>query len=160
VSLIDVGRSAVINTVPLETSPQSRTLDLPLELAQTLYDSSVGTAKIMHLRDTNADGRPNEFGIFATESCSDRYGTVIGYSERQDRAVWYTFHLSVNDEGKVSSEDQHWIPVGFFDTPPKKGVWRFTWRYPEDPPREYRYEIRYDAAREQFSGVETIVRVP
>ncbi|HEX3109784.1 MAG TPA: hypothetical protein VHU41_11885 [Thermoanaerobaculia bacterium] len=70
------------------------------------------------------------------------------------------FRLSVDDEGKSSTEAEHWIPVGFFDAAPRNGIWRFTWQYPERPPRRYQYEIRYDAEREQFSGAETIVRVP
>lgn len=159
VSLIDVRREMVINTIRLDTNSGSPTLDVPLELARTLYDRrGGGAARIMSLRDLNDDGRANEFVIFATESCSDRYGTAVGYSERRDRVISYTFELRVVANGAVTKVEDQWIPAGFFDAPQTNGAWRFQWHYPEEPPQEYRYEIRYDSQRERFVGAERVVR--
>ncbi|MCL2871929.1 MAG: hypothetical protein FWF41_02940 [Betaproteobacteria bacterium] len=194
-SLVDERRSRIINTVPIENEryiaylfdnpadgnkktlaidvpdPENRKQSIPLDVTQTLYEVSRGKDKgkgrVMRMRDINGDGLPNEFAFYTSESCSDIYAAVAGYSERTDKAILYNFHLQVNDEGKISTEDIHWVPAAFDNAsqwlehiPPDKGVWRFTWRYPEEVPREYRYEIRYDAAREAFVGTETIVRVP
>ena len=122
-----------------------------------LYDALTGGGAVMYLRDLNHDGLPNEFALYESESCSDLYAAIIGYSARRDRLIRYTFHLRVNDEGKVSIDDERWIPFAFLAVKPRNGVWRFTVQYPEERPRKYHYAIRYDAARERFVGTENIV---
>ena len=195
-SLVDERRSRIINTVPIETEgyteylfdnpadgnkktlavnvpdPESRRQSVPLDVAQTMYDvpKSKSKGRLMQMRDINGDGLANEFALYSSETCADFNATIVGYSERTDKAIWYNFKLQVNDEGKMSVDDVHWVPVQFVGAfrfgegvspeTPKNGVWQFATQYPEDPPREYRYEIRYDAAREEFVGTETIVRIP
>ncbi|MCL1962495.1 MAG: hypothetical protein FWG56_12170 [Desulfovibrionaceae bacterium] len=159
-SLVDERRSRIEDSVLLETSPEEPLLGIPVAVGRTLYDAPGGAHRVMRLRDINRDGRADEFVLYMAGSCSDFVATIAGYSKRQDKVIWYTFHLDVNDEGQLSTEDSHWIPIQFLRRAPRRGVWRFTATYPEYPPREYRYEIRYDAAQERFVGAETIVQVP
>lgn len=185
-SLVNDSRTGFRDSVSLETNPEEPDLNIPLTTAQTLFDDAErrnwcscdsssapplaidqplpgvpkSKNKVMRMRDINGDGWANEFALYATESCSDIFTTIAGYSERQDKVIWYTFHLQVTDNGRqVGTQDSHWIPVGFLNVNPDHGIRRFKWSYTGDP-HEYHYEVGYDAAREQFVGTETIIQTP
>jgi hypothetical protein len=172
-SLVNRSGTGFANSVLLNETDFEQPIVIPLHTKNTLYDTHAdcssdkpplcpapGTPpdRVMRMRDINGDGLPYEFALFETESCSDLYAAIVGYSQRRDAVIWYRFHLLVNDEGQLGLYDEDWISVMFLDTAPVNGVWRFTMQYPEDPPREYRYVIRYDAEHERFVGVENIVR--
>jgi hypothetical protein len=109
----------------------------------------------MRLKDLNHDGRRFEFVLWDVETCADYYGAILGYSEADDRAVWYSAEIEEVGSGQVSQ--QYWLPLGFFRTKPLRGVWRFVVEYPETPPVRHEYTLRYDTSVQRFSGSEITV---
>jgi hypothetical protein len=162
VSLVDVGRQEIVDTIaigsPLD-APGDR-IDLPLSIRPGVYRvrnaKPEGRPEIVRLRDWNGDGLPHEFTLYQTETCSLTFGTLVGYSEARDRLVWYGVELTVAEGGARRTETLHWVDGLFRGGVSRSARDAFTRGYPEERPKTRRFEIRYDRARGRFVGTETI----
>ena len=160
VSLVNVSTDRVVNTVALHESDADEPMTLPLRIQRGLYwvaePAGEGVPTIMRLRDYNGDGRPLEFVLHSFETCSYMPSTLVGYSERRDRVIWYEVDLTVEDEGDRSHRTAHWLYGLFTPTSKPRSQWRYANRFPEEPPRLYRFDIRYDRKAERYRGSEVI----
>jgi hypothetical protein len=158
-SLVDMSRQRIINTVHLDP-PDDPYLDLPLRIRRGIYWTAAfeGESKpvIMRLRDVNGDGLAHEFTLYQEDSCSLVWGSLVGYSETQDRVIWYEVHLKVIDGDHVSYQLLHWVDGLYQKGGNERGGWSYPRSYPEQEPRQYAFDIHYDAELQRFEGTETI----
>lgn len=154
VSLLDLRERRIINTVDLAT------LDLPLSIRRGVYwvktAPGEGRPEILRLRDYNGDGKAHEFALYQADSCSLLFGTLVGYSEQRDQVLWYEVDLTVTDVGETTQVTRHWVD-GLFKQGGLPGRrWVFTRSYPEENPKRYELDIRYNQEAERFQGTEVI----
>ena len=160
VSLVDISRQRIINTVHLDP-PDDPYLDVPLRIRRGLYWTPAtgieGKPVILRLRDLNGDGLDFEFPLYQEDSCSLIWGTLVGYSESHDQAVWYEVHLKVIEGAHVHYTLLHWIESLYQGGAKGSGRWSYTRAYPEEHPSQYVFDIRSDTELERFEGTETII---
>ena len=150
VSLVDTKAQRVINTIRIADPPSGDdAFDVPFKVLSPgpyKFDTRTRRPVILDFRDYNGDGKAIEFALFDAITCSDLYGTLIGYSIRRDAILNY----EVQDGVFVTT----W-PEGLFNRKPvSPGFWRYTTAYPPGPrevPRE-RCTVRYLPDRERFES--------
>jgi len=102
VSLVDVKKFKIINTVSIESS--DRRGDLPLTglirdfachpmsgkyFSDSKSRDEEGMVNILKLEDHNGDHFPHEFGFFENIGCCQTETTLYGYSRKKDRVIHY-----------------------------------------------------------------------
>jgi len=167
VSLVDLARDEILNTVVIDREglqPQDSRIELPLRIRRGLYAVSAASGEarpaIMDLRDWNGDGLPHEFSLYEADSCSLLFGTLVGYSERRDRVIWYEVVLRVTEDNQILKPlHSHWSDGLFQARTCHKGRCVFMQSYSSEGPRQFKFDIHYNAGAERFEGTETIVEL-
>lgn len=168
VSLFDGER--LVNTIRVgeeyegDESPAD-SFDLPYRIQQGFYYTvkdvpaeTEGAPTILDLKDYNGDGTPYEFALFDALACMGLPTTIIGYSERQDRAIQYPIRLTARDAGKravVTTE--RWADYLFSEQPIRPGFWQYEIDYRGRGGTLDRWTVRYNKRLERFDA--TLVRV-
>jgi len=162
VSLVDSGTNAIINTLKISEEDEE-SFDLPYAIRKGYYyrvDSvKRGEAKptIIWLRDYNGDGKPLEFAFFDAVACMGLQTTLIGYSAKQDRVIQYPIKLEVIEGKKRSSRTSLWADYLFNQKPRRPGYWKYEIDYRGRAGTLDKWEVRYNAAQEQFEGTLTVI---
>ena len=157
VSLVDASARRVINSVNIAT-PEERTFDIPYLIEPGHYAvpgnliHNEGKPKLLALRDYNGDGKALEFAFFSAEACMGLQTTLIGYSEKQDKVIQYSVDLVSDEDGKRSRQTERWVDYLFVKKPLRPGYWKYEIDYTGRGGTLMSYEIRYDAAKERFTG--------
>jgi len=112
---------------------------------------------VMLLKDYNGDGKPLEFALFEAEACMGLATTLIGYSEKQDRVIQYPVKLTVLEGSKHSERVSPWADYLFNKKPVRPGYWKYEIDYRGRAGSLDKWEVRYNAAREQFEGTLTVI---
>jgi hypothetical protein len=158
VSVIDTSTGKVINTVQLE---DEENVDVPYSIRKGYYYQVSTQTKpgieakptIIWLRDYNGDGKPLEFAMFDAEACMGLQTTLIGYSPKRDRVIQYP--LILRRSGKSTTEKLLWIDYLFSKQPVRPGHWKYEVDYRGRGGELEKWDIRYNAATEQFEGTFT-----
>jgi hypothetical protein len=166
VSLVNTATRRVINTIKISSLYDEDSFDLPYAIRKGNYYRVLARVarnvearpNIMWLRDYNGDGRPLEFALFEAEACMGMQTTLIGYSEKQDRVINYPIALDVTAEGKHKQEVSTWVDYLFQEKPKSAGHWKYEIDYRGRAGSLEQWEVRYNAAKEQFEG--TRVSIP
>lgn len=166
VSLIDSASGKVINTIKILTGDEEDSFDLPYTIRKGYYyrvPSMVKTGieakpNLIWLRDYNGDGKALEFALFDAVACMGLQTTLIGYSEKQDRVIQYQVKLDVVEGTKHSERVSRWADYLFNQKPRRPGYWKYEIDYRGRAGSLDKWEVRYNAAREQFEG--TLIVIP
>jgi len=158
VSLINSATGAIINTIKIGDDDDG--FDLPYAIRKGNYyrvSARVGPTveakpNIIWLKDYNGDGRALEFALFEAEACMGLQTTLIGYSEKQDRVINYSIRIDVTEEGKQTQEVSTWADYLFNEKPQQPGYWKYEIDYRGRAGSLDKWEVRYNAAKEQFEG--------
>lgn len=156
VSLVDMGTKSVINTVRVMLTSKDE-YDIPFSIRPgylykvpgPLHDGT-GKPHILRLRDLNGDGKPLEFCLFVMESCTGPDTMVLGYSQRQDRVVVYSFHLAGrlwDKENPVTT----WMDRFVMQKPISVMHWSYDFWY--NSGKHVAFDFRYIPKRERFEGI-------
>jgi len=162
VSLVDSGTNSIVNTLRISAEAEE-SFDLPYAIRKGYYyrvDSvKRGEAKptIIWLRDYNGDGQALEFAFFDAVACMGLQTTLIGYSAKQDRVVQYPIKLEVIEGKKRSSRTSLWADYLFNQKPRRPGYWKYETDHPDREGTLDKWEVRYNAAQEQFEGTLTVI---
>jgi hypothetical protein len=154
---VDTVAKRVINSVNI-APPQESTFDVPNLIEPGYYAvpgarvHNEGKPRLLALRDYNGDGKALEFAFFNAEACMGLETTLIGYSEKQDKVIQYPVDLVYEADGKRSRQTEQWVEYLFAETPVKPGYWRYQIDGTGRGGSLTSYEIRYDAAKERFTG--------
>ena len=165
VSLVNTATRAIINTIRIGDQGED-SFDLPYAIRKGNYYRVLAHVartveakpNIIWLKDYNGDGRALEFALFEAEACMGLQTTLIGYSERQDRVINYPIVLDVTEEGKPKKQVSTWADYLFHQKPRQSGYWKYEIDYRGRAGTLDKWEVRYNAAKEQFEG--TLVSIP
>lgn len=133
ISLLDLNNIKVINTLIVISGWEKDSFDLPYRIRGNCWESyhndkasawdgkegNIFTMEewdnppIMWLKDYNGDGKLLEFGLFDQIACMGIYTCCVGYSENQDKVIFYKV------DGKV------WKDYLFSREQKKPGTWEF-----------------------------------
>jgi hypothetical protein len=163
VSLVDPNTRRIINTLHIredyrdEEGPDE--FDLPYQIHSGSYYrvpgvpvGREGKPQIISLRDYNGDGKAMEFALFEAPACMGLQTALFGYSERRDKVIQYPIHIQRNEKGKRSNAVWYWIDYLFSGKPRQPGYWKYEVDYRGRGGSLDKYEIRYDAKAEKFTG--------
>jgi hypothetical protein len=164
VSLVDTAARRVINSVNI-APPEESTFDVPY-LIEAGHSYVVpgnlihneGKPKLLALRDYNGDGKALEVAFFQAEACMGLQTTLIGYSEKQDKVIQYSVELVSDVDGKRSRRTEQWVDYLFSMKPVQPRYWKYEIDYRGRTGTLDSYEVRYDAAKERFTG--TVISTP
>ena len=160
VSLVNPATRAIINTIKISSLYDEDSLDLPYAIRKGNYYRVLARVartveakpNIIWLKDYNGDGRALEFALFEAEACMGLQTTLIGYSEKQDRVINYPITLDVTEDGKHKKEVSTWVDYLFQEKPKSAGHWKYEIDYRGRAGSLDKWEVRYNAAKEQFEG--------
>lgn len=161
VSLANSQTHRIINTVKVveEYMDNADSFDLPYQIKAGKYyhvggvpADKEGKPTIMWLRDYNGDGGSFEFALFDAMACMGLQTTLIGYSERQDKAIQYAGQLKVRGDDENSTRISHWCDYLFSEKPSHSGFWKYQIDYRGRAGSLDKYEVRYDPTGEMFRG--------
>jgi hypothetical protein len=163
VSLVNSDTMSIINTVKIGVEDED-SFDIPYAIRPGNYYRVItrmaphveARPTIIALKDYNGDGRAAEFALFEAEACMGLQTTLIGYSEKQDRVIQYPVKLNVIEAGKRSTRTSVWADYLFNQKPKRRGYWKYEIDYRGRAGTLDKYEVRYNAAKEQFEGTLTI----
>lgn len=165
VSLIDSASGKVINTIKILTGDEEDSFDLPYTIRKGYYYRVPALVKtgieakpnLIWLRDYNGDGKALEFALFDAVACMGLQTTLVGYSDKQDRVVQYPIKLDVVEGTKHSERVSPWADYLFHQKPRRPGYWKYEIDYRGRAGSLDKWEVRYNAAREQFEGTLTMI---
>ena len=166
VSLIDSAAGKIINTVKISADQSEEdSFDLPYAIRKGYYYRVPARVKtgfeakpnLIWLRDYNGDGKPLEFALFDAQACMGLQTTLIGYSAKQDRVIQYSINLEVFEGTKRSSTVTPWADYLFSSKPVRPGYWQYEIDYRGRGGSLDKWEVRYNAAKEQFEGKLTMI---
>ncbi len=164
VSLVDMAVKRVINSVDIEPL-FGDSLDIPYFIEAGHHYAvpgklvhNEGKPKLLTLRDYNSDGKALEAALFTAESCMGLTTTLIGYSEKQDKAIQYSVELVYDADGKRSRQTERWVDHLFAQKPVQPGYWKYAIDRRGHGGTLDSYEVRFDAAKERFTG--TVISTP
>lgn len=165
VSLVNSDTNSIINTVKISSDGAEDSFDIPYAIRPGNYyqvktrmaPTIEARPTIIALKDYNGDGRALEFALFEAEACMGLQTTLIGYSEKQDRVIQYPVKLDVVEGGKHSARNSLWADYLFNQKPKRPGYWKYEIDYRGRAGSLDKWEVKYNAAREQFEGTLTIV---
>jgi hypothetical protein len=163
VSLINSATGAIINTIKIGDDDDG--FDLPYAIRKGNYyrvparvaPTVEAKPNIMWLKDYNGDGRALEFALFEAEACMGLQTTLIGYSEKQDRVINYSIVIAVTEAGNHTEEVSTWADYLFHEKPRQPGYWKYEIDYRGRGGSLDKWEVRYNAAKEQFEGARVSV---
>jgi hypothetical protein len=168
VSLVDSRSGAIVNTVRImefwAADYEKDSFDVPYRIRPGSYmvqqplRKGEGNPDIVNLKDYNGDGAALEFALFDAQNCTVTQTSLVGYSIRQDRVVWYP--IRIQEWTGADKPPRHWLDDLFTQKPVSPGRWSYKKFYNGDPGFETIYDVRYDAAHEEFVGHATRRRVP
>jgi hypothetical protein len=166
VSLINSDTMSIINTVTISSdgAEGEDSFDIPYAIRPGNYYRVTARVAprvearptIIALKDYNGDGRALEFALFEAEACMGLETTLIGYSEKQDRVIQYPVKLNVVEGGKHSTRSSLWADYLFNKNPLRSGYWKYEIDYRGRAGTLDKWEVKYNAAKEQFEGTLTI----
>src|SRR5581483_1241574 len=124
-SLIDVGKRKVINTVEIRglyegSDEDQHSFPIPYHVSNENYyvpqtdKNGEGTPKILNLRDLTGEGVVGQFVLFEYEACGVSLTTVLGYSPRTDTVK--QFPVKIIEPGEKTTIVS-WIPHLFGEKP-------------------------------------------
>lgn len=158
VSLVEPITRRIINTVQIAEDGGDE-FDLPYRIHAGSYYrvpgvpvGREGKPKIIWLKDYNGDGKALEFALFDAPACMGLQTALFGYSERQDKVIPYPIHVKIDEKGKRSNAIRYWIDYLFSGKPRQPGYWKYEVDYRGRGGSLDKYEIRYDAKTERFTG--------
>ena len=157
VSLIDTSTGKVINTLNIQSEDEAG-VDVPYSIRKGYYYRVSAQTRpgieakptIIWLRDYNGDGKALEFAMFDAEACMGLGTTLIGYSLKRDQVIQYP--LLLVRSGKAGTEKLFWIDYLFSKQPVRPGHWKYDIDYRGRGGELEKWDIRYNAATEQFEG--------
>jgi hypothetical protein len=162
VSLLDPVTYRVINTINASEGYEdgADSFDLPYAIRRGYYYRVAATTKkgaearptIIWLQDYNGDGKAFEFALFDAVACMGLQTTLIGYSEKQDRVIQYPITLDVIEGTKRSHRVTSWADYLFNNKPRRPGYWKYEIDYRGRAGSLDKWEVRYNAVKEQFEG--------
>jgi hypothetical protein len=166
VSLVNTKTNAILNTLLITGSGGEPTIDLPYAIRRGHYYEVEGTVAegvegkpiIMRLSDYNGDGKPLEFALFDAVACMGLQTALIGYSEKQDRVIFYPIVLTEVAGKKQSNSRSFWADYLFNKEPVRPGYWKYEVDYRGRAGTLDYWEVTYNKAKEQFEG--TVKFVP
>ncbi|PWT91028.1 MAG: hypothetical protein C5B55_08730 [Blastocatellia bacterium] len=168
VSLINTSTGEILNTIKVlsDYEPDNDSFDLPYAIRKGYYyhvassanDAVEHTPTLIRLRDYNGDGKPFEFALFDAPACMGLATTLIGYSETKDRVIQYAVRLEEIEGTKHSTTTTMWADYLLAKKPLSPGLWKYEVDYRGRGGSLDHWEIRYNAAKEQFEG--TVTRIP
>lgn len=168
VSLVDARSGKIINTIKIlsEYDDGKDSVDVPYAIRRGYYYRVVSAAKrgveakpnIIWLRDYNGDGKALEFAMFDAEACMGLGTSLIGYSEKTDRVVQYPLLLQPPAGTNQAVQTMYWIDYLFSKKPVRPGYWNYEIDYRGRGGPLEKWNIRYNAEKEQFEG--TLTSVP
>jgi hypothetical protein len=155
VSLVDAVSRTVINTVPIRWLPVDA-YDITFRLRPGYFyqvlgplTTGSGSPHILALRDLNGDGKALEFCFYVMEDCTGPETMVVGYSERQDRVIIYSFHLRGNLFDRKDPVTE-WMDRFAMQKPISPMLWRYDFWY--NSGLHVSFDFRYLPDREDFEG--------
>lgn len=158
VSLVDARTRRVVNTIAIRAGGAAGgRIDLPYLIHRGYYGvprvdrNEEGKPVVMALKDYNGDGRAHEFALFDAVACMGLPTPLIGYSVKQDKVVQYRIAL----KNGAATTYEYWLDYLFARRPTSPGRWRYEVDYRGRAGTLDRYEVRYDAGREEFFAVVT-----
>ncbi len=167
VALVDTSSMTVINTVKInnEGAEGGDSFDVPYAIRRGYYYQVSPAVRrgvearptIMTLKDYNGDGKALEFALFDAVACMGLQTTLIGYSAKQDRVIQYPVKLDVVEGTKHSERISPWADYLFNQKPQRTGYWKYEIDYRGRGGSLDKWEVRYNAAREQFEGTLTMI---
>ena len=167
VSLVNSATMNIMSTVKVSSIYEDGgdSFDLPYAIRKGNYYRVEGPVRegvearptILWLRDYNGDGKPFEFALFEAEACMGLQTTLIGYSDKQDRVIQYPIKLEVIEGSTHSTSVTPWADYLFSKKPLRPGFWRYEIDYRGRAGSLDKWEVRYNAVKEQFEGRLTIV---
>ena len=167
VALVDSATMKIINTIKIssEGAEGEGNFDLPYAIRKGYYYPVNAAVRrgveakptIIALKDYNGDGKALEFALFEAEACMGLQTTLIGYSEKQDRVIQYSVKLDVVEGAKHSERISPWADYLFNQKPKRPGYWKYEIDYRGRAGSLDKWEVRYNATREQFEGTLTVI---
>jgi len=167
VSLVNSATRNIMSTVKVSSIYEDGgdSFDLPYAIRKGNYYRVEGPVRegvearptILWLKDYNGDGKPFEFALFEAEACMGLQTTLIGYSDKQDRVIQYPIKLEVIERSTHSTSVTPWADYLFSKKPLRPGFWRYEIDYRGRAGSLDKWEVRYNALKEQFEGRLTIV---
>lgn len=168
VSLVNTATQSIINTIKINSlyNEGGDSFDVPYAIRKGNYYRVLARVartveakpNIVWLKDYNGDGRELEFALFEAEACMGLQTTLIGYSERRDRVINYSVVLEIAEEGKHKKEVSTWADYLFHQKPRQAGYWKYEIDYRGRAGTLDKWEVRYNAAKEQFEGTLVSIR--
>jgi len=160
VSLLDTERDSIINTVRVIDGIQGNDMfSIPYSIRSGHYyyvpgatGETEGRPVILYLYDYNSDGLPLEFAFFEADECNRLQTTLLGYSQKDDRLIWYPVKLSIKSGDSVTTGTWYWVDHLFSKTPLAPGHWKYTIDRREQGGTLDIYEVTYDQKQTRFSG--------
>ena len=95
--------------------------------------------------------------MFDALACMGLQTTLIGYSEKHDRVIQYPVRLEVIEGCNRTTRVTPWADYLFNQKPRRPGYWKYEIDYRGRAGSLDKWEVRYNAAKEQFEGKLTIV---
>lgn len=166
VSLVNSATMNIMSTVKVSSIYEDGgdSFDVPYAIRKGNYyrvEARVGEGiearpTMLWLKDYNGDGKALEFVLFEAEACMGLQTTLIGYSEKQDRVVQYPIRLEVTEGSRHSTRMTPWADYLFSKKPMRPGFWKYEIDYRGRAGSLDKWEVRYNALKEQFEGRLTI----
>jgi hypothetical protein len=167
ISLLNSNTNSIINTVNISKDYEdgADSFDVPYAIRKGYYYRVEAVTRngveakptIIWLRDYNGDGNALEFALFDALACMGLETTLIGYSEKQDRVIQYPVKLDVIEGSKHSTRVTPWADYLFTAKRRRPGYWKYEIDYRGRAGPLDKWEVGYNAAKEQFEGKLTIV---
>ena len=79
--------------------------------------------------------------------------TLIGYSQKRDRVIQYP--LILRPSGQTANDTIYWVDYLFSKRPIRPGHWKYEIDYRGRGGELEKWDINYNAAKEQFEGTFT-----
>jgi hypothetical protein len=117
-----------------------------------------GYTEILDIHDYNGDGKKLEFAIFYPGSggCMGTESTLIGYSQKQDRLIWYPLYIKsidLDEKHNIQTNQSKYYWLGYTFTHKfinKKLVYQIDYRGREGSLEKF--NLIYDDLNECFTG--------
>lgn len=155
VSLVDPARMKLINTIEV-LSNYARAQDgffVPFRTHNYSYfvpkpdAEGLGTPWLLNLQDFTGEGVAGQFALYDHVVSGISTGTVLGYSQKADRAVQYSIERT---SGQFLPVVSLWAEQVFSSKPERAGQWRFTWEAGHGDFSWTDVEIHFDPIVQKF----------
>jgi hypothetical protein len=166
-SLVDVERRALVNTVDIRGQDEGRYkvagFPVPFYVSNTFYhvprvdQNKEGVPEIMRLQDLTGEGAQGQFVLFEYQVCGIALTTASGYSSKSDTAIQFPVEIAAaGQKAQVVS----WVPHLFREKPLRPGHWDFTWEPGHGANERVRDQVTFDRKRQIFVDRRKITPYP